>query len=969
MPQLTKDEFLDFIKELDANVTQITMRTNKETEELALKESESYLNGTNDNVNEMNPFSLYYIIKNLDSKKQITFIKKYIDYIKKHDNEIFLFDFISPKSLSYYLSFEVIKELKNIDYNLFKKIINGNPENLFLGFTHEDYLNFYKEFLKDIDNDTFVNGIYYHNRCLYKEIKVDDINDIFEKQRKCNREFIKIVIENCKEKINNLDSRNLLNFIQYIEDIEIYKEFVKNNYEKINIALKEITEYRLEEYLSETNLEKQEILIENFFENIIKKQNIKKIIHKISIKIVLDLYKKNNELFNELTLKDFIKISSQNRYFDEEIKSILDKFKITNIEELFDTAYYVSNWYKEDTTALSYIELKYRNSIISNGKLFNIDFNTSIFSEEYFKNLCELKELFKNKLIDRSSDVYKKHLTCFIMFLKKQNIINDIDKGFNEIEKLFYKIVMGRSLAVVYEFNNINEITMYNRLGSLEFKVDDFTLEQLEKYNVKHHKQLYTRFENSDFNYRDYKKLTLKLLLMVGFYNANKLLEIDDELPVLEHLVGNVDVKNIKIDKEGNPILNNKLINILFKDNFSRITEMLEDKDNDLYKYFPRIFNEWEMIKLNGKDKSLKVILDFLKSDDVALPPKYYRLKGLFKYIGCGNSIVNETLKLHDEMLKRTESTIPRVVGSKDSYQYEILRLDDLDSLAVGNKTDCCFTVLGNGYTCLHHAVTSTNGRVFVIKKDDEVIAHSWVWRNGDLLCFDNIEISKKIDNGDFLDIYLEAIDKIINTSYTLEGIDNCIKNVTIGFTNFDKEIKGLENYLCLIKKDCDLKIKDFDRRLGKNRKYVESLPVPIEEVGYTDSKNVQYLIRGNSDFNLGQSNYLYQDDRLEVLHYNKDLEYEDNYIEKILRIVNGLRYVKLDRDGLLDKYKNIEIDRITEIYCNEDWYYIEYLNGEVEEFNNSFDDRSYDEIKLQKEVEKVKVKTGGFCENRRYKI
>jgi len=43
------------------------------------------------------------------------------------------------------------------------------------------------------------------------------------------------------------------------------------------------------------------------------------------------------------------------------------------------------------------------------------------------------------------------------------------------------------------------------------------------------------------------------------------------------------------------------------------------------------------------------------------------------------------------------------------------------------------------------HSATSKNGRVFVIKdQDGNVIAQSWVWRNGQVLCFDNIEVPSK---------------------------------------------------------------------------------------------------------------------------------------------------------------------------------------------------------------------------------
>ena len=959
MPQLTNEEFFKLIRSIESELVPLSISLNSEKEAIALKECDDYFNNKISNINDISPLAVYYIISKLDSKKQIEFLRKNIDYIKKHDNEIFMYTLMSPNSLSYYFSFEVIKELKKIDRDICIKVITSNQENLFNGFKPEEYLEFYKEFYEEINqmsNWDFVNSIYYNNRCFYNNIGENDINLIFEKQRKYNKEFMNFLLVNYKDKISNLKNRELLYFIKHIEDIDVFKQVVLDNFSKIQNALKNITEYDLEEYFSEIDSDKQEILISNYFDYIINKNNLKKIVYRISPKILIDIYKKDIELFKDLTLNDWIKLSSKNRVFNEEIKNILDTFNIDNIEELFDTDFYYSIYLKESVTALRYIELKYRSNIITDGNITDIDINTSIFSEVYFKNLSELKELFKNNLITRTNDIYKKHLTNFILYLKNKNIIIDIDNSFNEVEKLFYKIVMGKSISIVYEIDNITEITLINRIGSLEFNTDEFTINQLENYNVKHHKQLCSNFDKSDWHIKEYKKLILKLLLMIGFNNSKTLLEIDDSLPVIEHLVGNVDVKNIKLDQYGNPILNKKIINLLFRD-ISKIKDMLENKDNDLYKYFPRIFNEWEMIKLNEKDKSLKLILDYLKSDDVSVPPKYFRLEGLFKDIGCGNSIVSETLLLHDEMLKRVDSTIPKVSGFKDNYTYEMLSLDDFSLLSVGNKTDCCFTVLGNGYSCLKHACTSKNGRVFVVKKDGEIIAHSWVFRNGDLLCFDNIEISKKINCVDFFDLYLEAIDEIINTSYTCEGINDCIKNVTVGFTNFDKEIKGIENYPCLILKTCDLKDKAFGSRLGFNRKFVDKLPTPIEDVSYTDSKNVQYLIRGTDKFKLGQSSYLYQDERKEILHYIDSEDYSDEYINNILKRVNALMYVRLELENKLDEFKNIDIYKIREIYCNDDWFYIEYLDGRIDTFNYSFDERSKKEYDLLFEQNKVKVK------------
>lgn len=941
---------LDLLEQLKKDFIPITLNVSKENEEKALKECDEYIKTGNKNINNMTPLTIYYIISKLPEDKQITFLKENIKYIKEHDEEIFLYTMIVPKSLSYFLSFNVLKELRNIDADIFKKVIIQNYENLFHGFTHEDYYSFYNQFYTDLieaENIEFINGLYFHNRCCYDAANMDDKIKAFELQISYNKEFMDYFLDKYIDKINEFKPRELLTFIEYIEDIDTYKKFVSSNYDKLNMAFNNIDEYDLKKYLDEIDKTKQEILISNFFENIIKKQDIKEIIYNINPYIIIELYNKNKKIFNSLTLNDWVKLCSKTRTFNDDFKNILDNFEIVNIEKLFDTQFYTFYYYKEDVSALKYIETKYRNNIINRGVLEEIDETTSIFSEKYLKNLSEFKVMLQNNIISKNDKRYKQHLSNFIMFLKNQNIINNIENNnFKEIEKMFYRIVKGKSITILYELSSIEEITIFNRLGQIDFKVEDFTVEQLENYNVKQHKQLCKKFEKNNWYFKSYKQLILKLMLMVGFNNTRALLEINDTLPVLEHLVGNVDVKNVKLDEQHNPILNMKLMNLLFSDkDYSKMKEILSNKDNDLYKYFPRMFNEWKVIVMNNKDKSLKMIIDFLKSDEISLPPKYYRLEGLFKFIGCNNRNVDETLLLHDQMLTRVSSTIPRITGTKDEYSYEILRLDDMEALTVGNKTDCCFTVLGNGYSCLKHSLTSSNGRILVVKKGNEILAHSWIWRNGNLLCLDNIEISKKINSVDFLDIYLQVADELIKTSYQSEGIEHCIKNITIGFTNFDKQIKGIEQYPCLIAKNCNLEDKDFGSRLGSNRQFVDVLPQPIEEVEYSDSKDVQYLIKGNGIFNLEQSYFVYQDERKDIMYYPEDKPYDEDYIKVMNERVNALRYIKAEKDNTLDSYKAIDVEDLKEVYCNDDWYVINSANGDIETFNNSSDERSNNEI------------------------
>jgi len=871
VPEIVDEQYGLLITDCMKNFIPVNLNISDDEKEKALKTCNEYLNNGNINVDDLCPQSVYYIISKLPEDKQIEFFRENINYIKKNDEDIFLYHMLSPKSLAYYLSLKVIKEIKALDDDLVQKIINGNGENLFHGFSHEDYIEFYNDFYDDIlkmDNMQFISNLYFCNRCYYdNNHSIDNLNDIYKLQLIYNKKLIEYLLKKYQDKISTFSPKEMLRFIKYIGDIDIYKLVINENYDKLNEGFRDIEEYALNDYLSETNNQNQEILIYTFFDNIIKKQDIKKIIFKIDPRVVIELYNKNKEVFDKMNLADWIKYCASTKDFNEDFKNILNTFVINDIESLFDNDFFYNVFYKKDIRALRYIENKYRENIKIDGILEDIDENTSIFSKKYFKNMKELREKLKNNDITKNDECYKKLLTNFILFFKNENIINNIEGNkFKELDKLFYRIVMGETIALVYQLPSIEEITLFNRIGHVDFDVRYFTVEQLEKYNVKHHKQLYTKYEAEGIYFINmYKKLTLKLFLMIGFKHAKSLLEIDDSIFTLEHLVGYVDVKNVVLDSQGNPILNNKLMNLLFSDkDYSKIKRMLSDKNNDLYKYFPRIFNEWEMIKINDKDKTLNTIINFLKSDEILVPPQYYRLVGLFKYIGCSNSIVNETLALHDQILARTESTIPRVVGTKDGYSYEILRLDDMEGLTVGNKTDCCFTVLGNGYSCLKHALTNKNGRILAITNNDKLLAHSWLWRNGDLLCLDNIEISKAINQVDFFEVYLQLFDEILKMSFESEGIDNCIKNITIGFTNFDKKINGIENYPCLISKKCNLIAHNFKDRLGPNRVFIDALPQPLENVEYTDSKNVQYLIRGNGKFNLGPVFNNYKDEDLE---------------------------------------------------------------------------------------------------------
>lgn len=100
--------------------------------------------------------------------------------------------------------------------------------------------------------------------------------------------------------------------------------------------------------------------------------------------------------------------------------------------------------------------------------------------------------------------------------------------------------------------------------------------------------------------------------------------------------------------------------------------------------------------------------------------------------------------KLYNYGKLRSHSSIPRVKGKVGELSYEMLRLDDPLALAVGYHTDCCQDIGEPGAWCMAHSMTEKNGRVMVVRDENDVIlAQSWVWREKDLICFDDVEFGK----------------------------------------------------------------------------------------------------------------------------------------------------------------------------------------------------------------------------------
>ena len=840
-----------------------------------------------------------------------------------------------------HLSLDKLKKLYALDKDVIKYISSSNSNRRIItyvleSFSSDEMKEFYSYFYKEInelDDEQFVlsfeNLAWFYSEKFLLEMGEDP--NCHALVREYGNDFLKYIFETYEGKLSNMESHGvilhlLVNMLDRGLDEDVMEKFISNNDRRIKEAINMCDTNRLFDLFEGLHSDCQKKLITRYYEDISNHVGFRLLCNCLHDDVLVSLYELDSTILNKIDMRHFLRTK-----LTDSKKEILSKYKIENLKNVFDA----SSWGPVEN--VKYVEKHFRDNIVCDGKIEEIDDKTEVFSLVYLKNLKEMKRLIDSKEITRNSQVYKDHFKVFYKYLVSEKHLGELSElEIREVEKFFFRVVRGGELWPLKSINSVNMIVLVNRVSMVDSMANNFSMEQLLKYNVKEHKKLCDMVRNANPDYKyGVEADVLKLMIIVGYERAKYILDIDSDIETLHHLVGGINVKNIKLDEKGNPLLDNKFISLLFKDkDRNRVKLMLENKEGDLYKYFPRIINEWEIIKLSNKNKNLKEVIEFLKNGGVVVPAKYYRLENWFNLIGRSNEIVAEAFRLHDEMLRRVESTIPRVSGEVDGYQYEVLRYDDMEGLAVGNATDCCFTVKGVSQTSLRHALTSKNGRILTVKKDGNLLAHSWLWRNGNVLCLDNIEISKKIKQVDFLAVYEEFANKVVEMSQSEEGSKECISNVLIGGDPSASKYKGIGKYKCYLKKSVNC-LNDSDSRV-----YVDALPVPIEIGLYSDAKVCQWLINGDGDFSFYQSKYGYKDERKLPLKYEFNQNRDWDFIKLISKKVRSL---KMQKEG--NEEVRFDINYYDKIYCSDDWYVAIDKKGNIENFCSYSDSRAREEM------------------------
>ena len=561
-----------------------------------------------------------------------------------------------------------------------------------------------------------------------------------------------------------------------------------------------------------------------------------------------------------------------------------------------------------------------------------------LFDDDYIRAITLAKMLLlEDKSIDDQNPSYielrQKYMSHLFKNLRRDNTVDDSTNN-----SMFYRIVKGSvSFSQIDNLETVKVLIYLSRnpqaknVAQVEDLVSALSEKQVQNYNIKLYKKLCERiketYKDSSPLEENIQKLAFKMFLGFGYDKAIRILEHKKPFTSLEYLFNDLRVRNNELNEDGTPKLNEKFINYLFgsnrNDKNANINKLLSDEIPNFDKYFSSIYNDWDSIykKLNGS-VSTKRILDLYKNPVTFLKPDEYKLEEPLQEIGTSDpAIIQKAKDWYQIMRERQYSSIPKVQGNIDDYEYEMLDLDDPLALAVGYITRCCFLINGLSRESLYHSISSKNGRTFVVRKDGELIAQSWVWRNGNALCFDNVEARGNYSYDTLLEIYQKASGELLDISNQTENETESLKVITYGTS---------------------------ESRMSRPEKtFKGELPRVMENVGYSDAKYEQCVLaeRKYKSLYYGDVVARYEDPRPQIKEYKDISTMSDEEIADLNRELDAIEYSKTG------KSRETNVRNCRYVVCSKDWYITIGNDGQVTTQILNKDSRAVEECKAKAEV------------------
>lgn len=549
--------------------------------------------------------------------------------------------------------------------------------------------------------------------------------------------------------------------------------------------------------------------------------------------------------------------------------------------------------------------------------------------ERYDKILSIIYEVTKNnfeaeKIRFNHDDNYRRRDDTTM-----KGIIKKLEDGEMEFFDFYSKTRM--FVAGYYD----SDICSFNRVRS--FELSRLTVRQINNINLKSYNKVVdlAMSEYGEDSSESYiKDVVSRMYLVLGVQKSLDIIngvygEVDFQF--LENIFGRLYTHNIIIPKfKAEPVYDKshlKFLDFWFAgsslDPNANIKKLFSGEIDPKEILFSKSFDEWDTIyEILDGDVTLDKVKTILKGGLISLVPAREEIREVFKFLSETPANVTAAFALHNLMIKRTTSSIPKVYGHHENFEYEMLDLNDPEQLIVGDLTDCCFTINGISHSSLKHGVTNKNGRVFVVREDDQIVAQSWVWRNGNVLCFDNIEKSRLKSEVDVIGVYKKAALDIMEISTNNEPKESALNLITIGMS-YTKDIEDME------------------------RLEIEMMPRPNEPDLYVDSTH-QVILHQSKDFNLKDINYFdpeiqYQDPRQTI----KDWDFSTSYSYKADEVVNVMNKVGYfnDQDNHIDITKEDALEQFVYVVYNNDWYIAIREDNTIEQKMLWYDKRAKEEV------------------------
>ena len=580
----------------------------------------------------------------------------------------------------------------------------------------------------------------------------------------------------------------------------------------------------------------------------------------------------------------------------------------------FDDINLMKKWYDKtggkfipDVVVMRNIPIEESDKFLSNTKNWNKLMKLDDFSEKYEVREAMLKLAYSFGVFDNDKRGFNKVyelLTGLPKTIDERTYI--ISNDYN------LKDFLGEDINNIDKFIEIMSILpkMYSfeKIYSQEFLLELVKSLRKENLNIDYSKglisQIYKKVDDNTYklvlNQQNYPKTT-KCIREILLYNDAKLFTPDR----VHGLFGGFKI-------EYNPEFREFLLN-----NLDEIFSNLKYQT-----YLAAIQKRFKEIKIANSNRKLTL--------DLAIS---YVQENKYEDVEVGNEMVAEisaiagytqedfdTLqKIYNYGKQRAFSSIPRIENKVDNYNYEMLRLDDPLALAIGTLTDCCQEIGNAAEMCMEHSMVDKNGRVFVIRdKEGNIISQSWVWRNKNVLCFDNIEIPRKVFERSedrrkiaekVYEIYKKAANELIQkdeevykrlleegkiTKEQYEGL--VLSKVTVGI--------GYNDIASAIKRNAK-----EDSNVSKPLPF--EAPIKLNQNLYTNDSTTQYILEER------KRNKEYKGETIQVHNDLYEIYDDSNFTKRELLMLGKLELLHNQYSNISNiDYKNENIvDTIADLY------------------------------------------------------